>query len=126
MNYEKGNKETIIVKNGDSWTGVDGFWDSEKQQWYKITDNIDVELTPDGGVRWSPGKHATPGGKFKENQMNLSFLIVKIWIAEESSSMPNKNPTGIRASSLPFMRQRAARAPPRKCAPVSLMKIHTG
>ena len=70
MNYEKGNKETIIVKNGDSWTGVDGFWDSEKQQWYKITDNIDVELTPDGGVRWSPGKHATPGGKFEENQMN--------------------------------------------------------
>ena len=53
VNYEKGNKETIIVKNGDSWTGVDGFWDTEKQQWYKITDNIDVELTPDGGVRWS-------------------------------------------------------------------------
>ena len=60
------------------------------------------------------------------NTFLFKRLIVNICIAELNISMINMNPVGIIASVRPFITHKAAKAPPRKCDPVSPIKVFAG
>ena len=91
-NDDEGRNRFQVIKNGEKISGVDGYWDDKEKKWYKITDNIDVEVGPDGKPNWRPSIYGGTDSGLYESFMMLSMGRLKSETPEGWAKDPTQHP----------------------------------